>query len=209
MLRKRFCHRVIRCPDCRHLTGREPESRLVPPARQHGKFLPLAQALSDAMNELVICFRFPGGSMSSASYSADPPALTCWKDIAHYFGKGVRTVQRWEREFGLPVRRPQGTLHNSVKSPVVASPRDLDAWLKSRWALRAAKEDRETGDAGGGTGPVESLEACIRQSHELRHKIKAVQEEHHKVVRDLTLTVSSLRQTCQNLTGTRKPFTES
>ena len=34
--------------------------------------------------------------------------LSSWKDIAKYMGKGVRTVQRWERHLGLPVRRPNG-----------------------------------------------------------------------------------------------------
>ena len=33
--------------------------------------------------------------------------LNTWKEIATYMGRGVRTVQRWERELGLPVRRPR------------------------------------------------------------------------------------------------------
>jgi hypothetical protein len=32
--------------------------------------------------------------------------FTSWKEIASFFGKGVRTVQRWERKFGLPISRP-------------------------------------------------------------------------------------------------------
>jgi hypothetical protein len=78
--------------------------------------------------------------MSSGICRADPQALTCWKDIARYFGKGVRTVQRWERELGLPVRRPQGPRHNPPKSPVTADPRELEAWLQSRWAPRSREE---------------------------------------------------------------------
>lgn len=31
--------------------------------------------------------------------------LNGWKEIAAHLGKGVRTVQRWERDYGLPVRR--------------------------------------------------------------------------------------------------------
>jgi hypothetical protein len=31
--------------------------------------------------------------------------LNGWKEIAAHLGKGVRTVQRWERELGLPVHR--------------------------------------------------------------------------------------------------------
>lgn len=37
--------------------------------------------------------------------------LACWKDIARYMGKGVRTVQRREQQFGLPVQRTLGAVH--------------------------------------------------------------------------------------------------
>ena len=36
---------------------------------------------------------------------ADEPRLDSWKEIASYLGRGIRTVQRWEREEGLPVHR--------------------------------------------------------------------------------------------------------
>lgn len=32
--------------------------------------------------------------------------LTGWKQIAAYAGKGVQTVQCWEEQFGLAIRRP-------------------------------------------------------------------------------------------------------
>ena len=50
--------------------------------------------------------------------------LTSWKEIAAHLGKGVRTVQRWERELALPVRRP-----NNGKHVVVATSEDLDQWV--------------------------------------------------------------------------------
>ena len=31
--------------------------------------------------------------------------LDSWKEIARYLNRSERTVQRWERESGLPVRR--------------------------------------------------------------------------------------------------------
>jgi hypothetical protein len=52
--------------------------------------------------------------------------LSSWKEIASYLGKGVRTVQRWERELDLPVRRPKP----NEKQIVLAFPEELDAWLK-------------------------------------------------------------------------------
>ncbi len=57
---------------------------------------------------------------------AGSPALNSWKEIAVYVGRGVRTVQRWERELGLPVRRP----HKHLRSPVIAIPAELDEWLR-------------------------------------------------------------------------------
>jgi hypothetical protein len=78
--------------------------------------------------------------MSHETYSGDPAVLSCWKDIAKYLGKGVRTVQRWERQFELPVRRPKGA---DRKSAVAVHPRDLDAWLASRWSLRTSKKTAE------------------------------------------------------------------
>jgi hypothetical protein len=59
---------------------------------------------------------------------AVPPILTSWKDIAQYVGKGVRTLQRWERELGFPVRRtkPGG------KGSVLAFRTEIDSWAKSQ-----------------------------------------------------------------------------
>ncbi|MFP5227075.1 MAG: helix-turn-helix transcriptional regulator [Acidobacteriota bacterium] len=77
----------------------------------------------------------------NSSYRAFPhtgggvSVLTSWKDIARYLGKGVRTVQRWERDFGLPVRRPLG----SNKKAVLARPHDLDAWVAMRCSSRAER----------------------------------------------------------------------
>lgn len=65
--------------------------------------------------------------------------LTSWKEIASYLGKGVRTVQRWEKDFGLPVRRPV----HSDKSAILARTSDLDAWI----AMRCSTRSRDDGAA--------------------------------------------------------------
>jgi uncharacterized protein YhaN len=51
--------------------------------------------------------------------------LSGWKDIANYLGKGVRTVQRYERELNLPVRRPS----RKSKGSVITTRSELDAWV--------------------------------------------------------------------------------
>ena len=52
--------------------------------------------------------------------------VNSWKEIALYLGRGVRTVQRWEHELGLPVRRP----HGKSRSAVIALKPELDRWLR-------------------------------------------------------------------------------
>ncbi len=54
--------------------------------------------------------------------------LSGWKNIANYLGKGVRTVQRYERELALPVRRPSG----KKKGSVMVTRSELDAWIANR-----------------------------------------------------------------------------
>jgi|SRR5579862_5701600 len=53
--------------------------------------------------------------------------LNSWKEIAAYVGRGVRTVQRWERELNFPVRRPRG----KERSAVIALKSDVDRWLRT------------------------------------------------------------------------------
>jgi hypothetical protein len=57
-----------------------------------------------------------------------PLFLTSWKDIANYLGKGVRTVQRWELQLGLPVRRPK----NGKRHMVIASSEEIDQWFHAQ-----------------------------------------------------------------------------
>src|SRR5690348_11005745 len=53
--------------------------------------------------------------------------LNSWKEIATYAGRGIRTVQRWERELGFPVHRPRG----KQRSAVIAIKQEIDLWLRT------------------------------------------------------------------------------
>ncbi len=63
--------------------------------------------------------------------------LDSWKEIAGYLRRGARTVQRWEREEGLPVHRLQ---HGKLGS-VYAYPAELDTWFASRGASLEAEPE--------------------------------------------------------------------
>ncbi len=67
--------------------------------------------------------------------------LSCWKDIARFFNKGVRTVQRWEA-MGMPVHRP-----NRDKSIVFANPDELRRWAYSSFEDRSPKNGKDNGKA--------------------------------------------------------------
>lgn len=63
-----------------------------------------------------------------AAERSESRRLGSWKEIARYLGRTVRTVQRWEENLGLPVRRLQ---HDSGSS-VFAYTHELDRWLTRR-----------------------------------------------------------------------------
>lgn len=83
------------------------------------------------------------GDQSSIPASSD--VLNGWKDIANYLGKGIRTVQRWERSYGLPVHRIAATRGEVVW----ASRTELDGW-RSRGPAEAAPASTSPAEAAPG-----------------------------------------------------------
>src|SRR4051794_41886058 len=58
--------------------------------------------------------------------------LDSWKEVAAYLGRGIRTVQRWEREEGLPVHR----LVHEKRGSIYARREEIAAWWESRRRTR-------------------------------------------------------------------------
>ncbi len=50
--------------------------------------------------------------------------LRSWQQIAGYVGKGLRTVQRWEREIDFPVHRT-----GKDRRTVLAYPEEINRWM--------------------------------------------------------------------------------
>jgi len=57
--------------------------------------------------------------------------LNSWKEIADYLHRSVRTVQRWEQRFNLPVRHRAGK-----RTSVFALEAELNSWLQTRSRFR-------------------------------------------------------------------------
>ena len=76
-------------------------------------------------------------SSHTPANSEDHDRLNGWKEIAAFLGKGVRTAQRWEREYGMPVHR----LGRDGGEIVWASRRELGAWMADN--ENRTRHDRE------------------------------------------------------------------
>lgn len=127
----------------------------------------------------------------------EPEYLTSWKEIAVYLGKGVRTVQRWERQLGLPVRRP----NVRARGPVHTTRAELERWLEERWTRRSDDEhfppNGHLPPDGHKASPVpdecmDTLRRGISRSAELRLA-------NRELLHEIKGTVSAMFDECQNL----------
>ena len=102
--------------------------------------------------------------------------LSGWKEIANYLGKGVRTIQRYECELGLPIRRPAGKSMGSV----IATKAEIDAWINAspiREAFRLSLHGVDsTEKVRGLKQQVKELHRLREESAELRHEIRGARE---------------------------------
>lgn len=73
--------------------------------------------------------------MNTPESVAGSSRLVGWKEVATYLGKGVRTVQRWERELALPIHRVKTS---GSGGSVYAERHEIDEWLE-----RQSEEDIE------------------------------------------------------------------
>jgi hypothetical protein len=121
--------------------------------------------------------------------------LTSWKEIARYLGKGVRTVQRWEEDFGLPIRRP----HSANKKAVLARPRDLDAWVAMRCSTRTTLSLKADGDDRAEEHQVSSavrsrLSANMETARLLHGNHQAIMTEVSAVLDELSKQLAVLQR---------------
>src|SRR6476646_2694080 len=118
----------------------------------------------------------------SPRHASAPPSgrrLDSWKEIAEYLRRGITTVQRWEREEALPVRRH---LH-STSGSVFAYVDDIDAWLFGRSpepptprreaTTETARATAQSVAVPGGAMPLDSLYYIRRPADDEFHQAVA------------------------------------
>ena len=66
--------------------------------------------------------------------------LNGWKEIANYVGRDIRTVERWEKHRGLPIRRVPG----EGRATVYAVVSELERWFTSANAEEPLNSDSAT-----------------------------------------------------------------
>lgn len=98
--------------------------------------------------------------------------LNSWKEIATYVGRGIRTVQRWEQELQLPVRRPRG----KQRSAVIALKQDIDLWLRTPHGEARVRKPHIT---------PETHARLLKNTETLQVRIAAVQESSDRVRRQV------------------------
>src|SRR5437899_10933756 len=91
-----------------------------------------------------------------------PLMLNSWKEIASFLDRGVRTVQRWERELQLPVHR----IGKGKRSPVYALVPELKFWIATS-GLNSTPQ-RHAGERTGTLSLVkQNAETPLQVSHRL------------------------------------------
>jgi hypothetical protein len=123
--------------------------------------------------------------MSASLTPQQPELLTSWKEIASYLGKGVRTVQRWEQQYGLPVRRP----NEKSKGIVHATRYELDQWLAIQWSQRPRELAQDS----------KADYACITEVRNGLDQSAALRQANRLLLKDVRSCVENMILECRAL----------
>lgn len=116
--------------------------------------------------------------------------LTGWKEIARYLGRGVRTVQRYEHQLGLPARRTNGNGGGSV----LATKSDLDSWARSRPTMRSFDAQQ-----AGQVPLVSALENSPRERSRLHREMMTLRRELKENIGEIRKDILKLRQELEQM----------
>jgi len=111
--------------------------------------------------------------------------LCGWKRIATYLDMSVRSVQRYEQEYALPVRRPTG----KARGAVITTIPELDRWVSTHTV------QSDTGSTNNALVGGEVLRAGFNRMQVLVEEMRQLQQEMSDKCREMMASVGSLRMT--------------
>ena len=127
--------------------------------------------------------------------NSDALVLNSWKEIAQYLGRGVRTVQRWERDLQLPVHR----IGKGKRSPVYANVRELKFWFHTSAAARNEGNFPDAPDAEvilrrqKGETPIENSRRLLLSVRALTEKIAEASVRQRRQAEELQARIIRMR----------------
>lgn len=181
------------------LQGREKSMIIAFDGKRHKQQASRIRGEANAAESRLHAGRFFPASVSPIFSDSDGPMknfakitkgtkfLSGWKEIANYLGKGVRTVQRYERQWGFPVRRPAGKWHAAV----IATEAEVDAWVAAsqiRYEFRLSRAQDPLKIS------VDALKKNVANLASLRHETTALRAE-------LTTSLNNLEKSIQGIRG--------
>ena len=126
--------------------------------------------------------------------------LSGWKEIARYLGRGVRTVQRYEHELGLPTRRISGHRSGSV----LATKSDLDSWVNSRPTMQSSDTQQ--------TAQIHlrsALENSLREQSRRHSEMLTLRKELKENIREVRESILKLREELQEMRERQNAIAEA
>ena len=131
---------------------------------------------------------------SSAGTAVDsapkkPPVLNSWNEIARYLGRGVRTVQRWERELQLPVHR----IGDGKRSPVYAVVSELKFWMVTSAAMQDLTKSRTNGTKAAASTQDKRWVQLTERLYELAQLVAQNSVRHQRHARELRQRIKTLQ----------------
>lgn len=108
--------------------------------------------------------------------------LNSWQEIASYVGKGLRTVQRWEREIDFPVHR----VDNDSRR-VYSDTEEINQWMRRSEIATVPKVDVHS-----------SIVARHEKLQTLRSEVIRIREQ-AVILRETIVKIQANRKACKGL----------
>lgn len=113
--------------------------------------------------------------------------LNSWKEIATYFDRGIRTVQRWEHDSHLPVHR----IGKGKRAPVYALTSELKFWLVT--AGRSTFNDVDEKEIPPDSGVRKRERQLTTRLHQLAQTLAESSVRHQRQAEALEKNILALR----------------